>query len=39
MGLSICKQIVDLMGGSIDVLSAVGQGSRFTVLLPFTLPE
>ena len=39
LGLSICKQIVDLMGGSIDVLSAVGQGSRFTVLLPFTLPE
>lgn len=38
LGLSICKQIVSLLGGSIDVLSAVGQGSRFIVLLPFTVP-
>lgn len=37
LGLSICKQIVDLMGGSIDVLSAAGQGSRFTVVLPFVV--
>jgi signal transduction histidine kinase len=39
LGLSICKQIVDLMGGTIDVLSAVGQGSRFTLVLPFTVLE
>lgn len=39
LGLSICKQIVELMGGTIDVLSAAGQGSRFTVVLPFVVPE
>lgn len=39
LGLSICQHIVELMGGSIDVLSAIEQGSRFTVVLPFTVPE
>jgi len=37
LGLSICQQIVELMGGSIDVLSAIEQGSRFTVVLPFAV--
>jgi len=34
LGLSIVKHIVDLHGGSISVDSVVGQGTRFTVLLP-----
>lgn len=34
LGLSICKQLVALMGGSIALRSAAGQGSRFTVHCP-----
>ena len=37
LGLTICKQIVDLMDGEIHVQSVVGQGSEFVVQvrLPF----
>lgn len=36
LGMSIAKQIVDLMGGSINVSSMVGLGTTFTIEL--TLP-
>ena len=36
LGLSIVKRLVDLMGGSIAVKSALGKGTRITVA--FTLP-
>ena len=34
IGLSIAKSIIEAHGGNIRLLSAVGQGSTFTVLLP-----
>jgi signal transduction histidine kinase len=34
IGLSLCKKIVALHGGSISVYSTVGEGSRFVVSLP-----
>jgi len=34
LGLSVCKSLVDLMGGHIHVSSEVGVGTIFSVLLP-----
>ena len=34
LGLSIVRSLVDLQGGSIEVKSAVGEGTTFSVFLP-----
>lgn len=36
LGLSVCKSLVGLMGGYIEVDSEVGVGTTFSVLLPLT---
>ncbi len=39
LGMAITKNIVELMGGTIDVSSVVDQGSIFRVELEFRIPE
>ncbi len=39
VGLAICKQLVDLMGGTILCRSQVGQGTTFTVTLDLPIAD
>jgi len=39
LGLYICKAIMDLHKGNIEVESAIGAGSTFTLILPRILPS
>ena len=34
LGLALCARFAELLGGSIDVTTALGEGSTFTVVLP-----
>ena len=37
LGLSIVKKVVDLLGGTLDVESAIGKGTLFRIVLDFPL--
>lgn len=37
VGMDVVKTTVDSLGGSINVTSVLGQGSRFTIKLPLTM--
>jgi signal transduction histidine kinase len=39
MGLALVRRIVTAHGGSIDVKSAVGQGTEMQIRLPLVLAE
>ena len=39
LGMSVVKSFVDLLGGEISVKSRLGEGTTFTILLPFRLQE
>ncbi|RRV41561.1 hybrid sensor histidine kinase/response regulator [Pseudomonas sp. o96-267] len=39
IGLAICRQLVDLLGGSLSHESQPGFGSRFRLNVPLTLPQ
>ena len=39
LGLAITKRIVDMMEGSINVESKVGEGSKFTICIPLRIQE
>ena len=39
LGMAIVKNLVDKMGGSIDVISKEGKGSTFTIMLHFEIAD
>ncbi len=39
LGMAIAKNVVELMGGTIEVSSEVGKGTRFRVEIEFRIPE
>jgi len=38
LGLTVVKEFVNDLSGEIDLVSELGKGSKFTIVLPFALP-
>ena len=39
LGLALCQRVIDAMGGTLDVRSAVGEGSIFWFEIPLAIPR
>jgi signal transduction histidine kinase len=39
LGLYIAKETVEKLGGTISLISTIGHGSTFKIVLPIQLPE
>ena len=39
IGLALVKELVEIQGGNVEVTSAVGKGTRFTIRLPYEEAE
>ncbi len=39
LGMAIVKELIDKMGGNIEIESEVGEGSQITVILPFEIAK
>lgn len=39
LGLTICRQLLELMGGDISLQSEIGRGTEFSINLPFKLAD
>ena len=39
LGLALTRKIVELQGGEVTVVSEVGKGSSFTVVLPLVMAD
>lgn len=39
LGMTISKKLIDKMGGTIEIYSKVNEGSRFTIVLPFSVSK
>eukprot|EP00762_Andalucia_godoyi_P008213 ANDGO_03006.mRNA.1 Hybrid signal transduction histidine kinase J len=39
LGLTIASKFIEVMGGTVNLESKLHHGSRFTVMLPFTIPH
>lgn len=39
IGLALCRELAELMGGKIEVESSIGQGATFTLRIPLKYPD